>query len=337
MNVYLHKVRVFFVAALVFSSVAMCSPTEDIWISGKPKVITTISPLTSITENIGGNRIVLLGIVPEGVNSHNYHPVPSVIKHVESADLIILNGLFLEDPVMRIIETTSNENRKMLSLGDRAVSKEDWIFDSSFPKTKGVPNPHLWPDPLMALKYADLIRNELVELDPSGAAYYNENFVKLSGRIEDLDRRIVDAVESVPQENRRLFTYHDSWPYFARRYGLDILGAIQPSDLTEPSAREIVELIELIKQKEVPAVFGSKIFPSPVIEQIAKESGAAFVDGLSDDDLPGIPGDDEHSYLGLMVNNLTIMVDALGGDSSFLELVDVSSVFAGNSKAEYLQ
>tara|TARA_B100000470_G_C19586330_1_gene300132 strand:- start:222 stop:578 length:357 start_codon:yes stop_codon:yes gene_type:complete len=118
---------------------------------------------------------------------------------------------------------------------------------------------------------------------------------------------------------------------------MDILGAVQPSELTEPSAREIVELIELIKQEGVPAVFGSKVFPSPVIEQIAKESGAAFVDSLSDDDLPGLPGDDEHSYLGLMVNNLTIMVDALGGDSSFLELVDVSPVFAGNSKVEYLQ
>ena len=85
-----------------------------------------------------------------------------MIRHIESADLIILNGLFLEDPVMRIIETTSNENRKILFLGEMAVSKQDWIFDFSFPKTKGVPNPHLWPDPLMALKYADLVRNELV-------------------------------------------------------------------------------------------------------------------------------------------------------------------------------
>ncbi len=323
--------------ALVFSSVAMCSPAEDIWINGKPKVITTISPLTSITENIGGDRISLLGIVPEGANSHNYQPAPSVIRHIESADLIILNGLFLEDPVMRIIETTSNENRKILFLGEMAVSKQDWIFDFSFPKTKGVPNPHLWPDPLMALKYADLVRNELVKLDPSGAAYYNDNFVKLRTRIEDLDKCIVDAIASVPQENRKLFTYHDSWPYFARRYGMDILGAVQPSDLTEPSAREIVELIELIKRVDVPAVFGSKVFPSPVMEQIAKESGAVFVDSLSDDDLPGIPGDDEHSYLGLMANNLTIIVDALGGDSSCLELLDVSPVFTGNSKAEYLQ
>ena len=322
---------------LIFSSVVMCTATEKIGSNGKPKVITTVSPLTSITENIGGNRIVLLGIVPEGTNSHNFQPAPSVIRHIESSDLIILNGLFLEEPVMNIIETGSYENRKVLSLGDMAVSKEDWIFDFSFPETKGIPNPHLWPDPLMALKYADLIRNELVKLDPSETAYYNDNFVKLKARIEELDRLIKDAIVSIPQENRKLFTYHDSWPYFARRYDMDVLGAVQPSNFTEPSAREIAELIELIKRVNVPAIFGSKVFPSPVMEQIAKESGAIFVDNLSDDDLPGIPGDDEHSYLGLMVNNLTIMVDALGGDSSDLGLLDVSPVFAEKSEAEYPQ
>lgn len=322
---------------LISSSVVMCTSTEEVWINGKPKVITTVSPLTSITENIGGDRITLLGIVPEGTNSHSFQPAPSVIRHIESSDLIILNGLFLEEPVMNIIETGSYESRKVLSLGEMAVSKEDWIFDFSFPETKGIPNPHLWPDPLMALKYADLIRNELVQLDPSEAAYYNDNFVKLEARIEELDRLIQDAIGSIPQENRKLFTYHDSWPYFARRYGMDILGAVQPSNFSEPSSREIAELIELIKRVKVPAIFGSKVFPSPVMEQIAKESGAIFVDNLSDDDLPGIPGDDEHSYLGLMVNNLTIMVDALGGDSSYLGLLDVSPVFAERSEAEYPQ
>ena len=322
---------------LIFSSVVMCTSTEKIGSNGKPKVITTVSPLTSIAENIGGNRIVLLGIVPEGTNSHNFQPAPSVIRHIESSDLIILNGLFLEEPVMNIIETGSYENRKVLSLGDMAVSKKDWIFDFSFPETKGIPNPHLWPDPLLALKYADLIRNELVKLDSSEAAYYNDNFVKLKARIEDLDRLIKDAIASIPQENRKLFTYHDSWPYFARRYGMDVLGAVQPSNFTEPSAREIAELIELIKSVNVPAIFGSKVFPSPVMEQIAKESGAIFIDNLSDDDLPGIPGDDEHSYLGLMVNNLTIMVDALGGDSSYVGSLDVSPVFAERSEAEYPQ
>jgi ABC-type Zn uptake system ZnuABC Zn-binding protein ZnuA len=337
MKLYPHKLRVFSMAALIFASFAMCTLTQPIRTDGKLKVITTVSPLTSITENIGGNRIVLLGIVPDGVNSHNYQPSPSVIKHIESADLIILNGLFLEDTIIKIIETTSDANRSILYLGDMALRKQDWIFDFSFPETKGVPNPHLWLDPLMALNYADLVRNELVKLDPSEAAYYNDNFTKLRTRIEDLDRRILYGIASIPQKNRMLFTYHDSWPYFARRYGMEILGAVQPSDLTEPSAREMAELIELIKRADVPAVFGSQVFPSPVMEQIAKESGITFVDDLSDDDLPGLAGDDEHSYLGLMVKNLTIMVDALGGDSRYFESLDVSPVFLGRSEAEYPQ
>lgn len=91
---------------------------------------------------------------------------------------------------------------------------------------------------------------------------------------EQLDTAIKPAVETIPEKNRKLLTYHDSFPFFGPRYGLKIIGAIQPSDFGEPSAQKVAALITQIRQEGVPAVFGSEVFPSKVLEQLAKESGA---------------------------------------------------------------
>jgi ABC-type Zn uptake system ZnuABC Zn-binding protein ZnuA len=107
---------------------------------------------------------------------------------------------------------------------------------------------------------------------------------------------------------------------------MTVIGAIQPSDFAEPSARDVADIITQIKAEKVPAIFGSEVFPSPILEQIAKESGAQYVDDLRDDDLPGAPGEAKHSYLGLMVNNMVVMAQALGGDPSLIENFDTSNV-----------
>ena len=123
-----------------------------------------------------------------------------------------------------------------------------------------------------------------------------------------------------------MLTYHDSWPYFARRYGFQVIGAVQPSDFADPSPREVVRLIEQIKKEKVPAVFGSEVFPSPVLEQIAREAKSRYIDKLRDDELPGKPGDARHSYIGMMVENMTIMFEALVGSTEALKKVDPAPV-----------
>ena len=305
--------------------------------SQKLFVASTVSPITSLVENIGGNRIHLEGIVPEGTNSHTFEPSPSVAAVLVKADLFVANGLFLEEPTIRLAEANLKEDARILLLAEKAVSPEEWVFDFSFPESDGHPNPHLWTAPYLALKYAEFIRDALVDLDPANANYYEENFGKLSAKIYDLDRRIVAAVETIPSQNRKLLTYHDSFPYFGPHYGFEIIGAIQPSDFTEPSAREVARLIEQVKEAGVPAIFGSEVFPSPVMEQIAREGGASFVDQLRDDDLPGMPGDSDHTYVGLMLEDVRIITSALGGDPSPLDGYDPSPVVAGDTGAVYPQ
>jgi ABC-type Zn uptake system ZnuABC Zn-binding protein ZnuA len=288
----------------------------------KLNVITTVAPITSIVETIAGDKIQLAGIIPEGINSHTFEPIPSDSKLLSSADLIILNGLDLETPTLKLAQANLKPGASIYSLGDKTIKEADYIFDFSFPKEQGHPNPHLWLNPEYAMRYATLVRDELIRLDPKNKAVYEQNAAQFLKKLEALDQAIKEAAQTIPQNNRRLLTYHDSWPYFARRYGFQVIGAVQPSDFADPSPREVVRLIEQIRKEKVPAVFGSEVFPSPVLEQIAREGKSRYIDKLRDDELPGKPGDPQHSYIGMMVENMTIMFEALGGSTEALKKVD---------------
>ena len=301
------------------------------------KVVTTVSPITSIVENIGGSRIQLEGVVPEGVNSHTFEPNPSMAKLMAQADLIVINGLFLEEPTLALAESNKQADAVILALGDQAISREEWQFDFTFPETAGHPNPHLWPDPNLGLRYAELVHDQLAAMDPDNAGYYGENLERFRAKISRMDQAIRIAVATVPEKNRRLLTYHDSWAYFAKQYGMEVIGAVQPSNFSQPSVREVAGLIDQVKALGLPAVFGSEVFPSDVLEAIADEANAKFVDDLADDDLPGKPGDPEHSYLGLMRQNIEVMIPALGGDAGAVAGLDIGNVFDGASGAIYPQ
>ena len=323
------------ILALMIAASTACGGSEGN--GGKLKVVTTVSPITSIVENIGGDRIQLEGVVPEGVNSHIFEPQPSLARLLSDADLIIANGLFLEEPTIDLAEANKKDDTPILLLGDQAITRDQWQFDFSFPESGGNPNPHLWPDPNLGLKYAELAQQQLAQLDPDNAEYYEENLAAFRERIETMDAAIREAVATIPAENRMLVTYHDSWAYFALAYGLEVIGAVQPSDFAEPSAREMAELIDQIRELDLPAIFGAKEFSSKVLETIAHEGNTTYIDELADDDLPGVPGDPGHSYLGLMQQNLQIMIPALGGNADAVADVDVSPVFEGESGAVYPQ
>ena len=301
------------------------------------KVVTTVSPITSIVENIGGPRISLEGVVPEGVNSHTFEPAPSMAELMAGADLIIINGLFLEEPTLALAESNKKDDVVILALGDRSVTPDEWQFDFTFPESAGHPNPHLWPDPNLGLRYAELVQDRLAALDPDNAAYYAGNLEIFRGKVEKMDQAIRAAVATVPEGNRKLLTYHDSWAYFAKQYGMEVIGAVQPSNFSQPSVREVAELIDQVKELGLPAVFGSEVFSSDVLEAIASEADAQFIDDLADDDLPGKPGDPGHTYLGLMKQNLAAMIPALGGDASAVAGLDIGNVFDGASGAVYPQ
>jgi zinc/manganese transport system substrate-binding protein len=290
------------------------------------RVVSTVAPITSIVENVAGDRVKIAGIVPEGVNSH------TDARIMAAADLIILNGLDLEIPTLKLAQANKRPETPILSLGNRTISEHDYIYDSSFPRDRGHPNPHLWPNPLYVMQYARLIRDALIELDPKNLLAYEANTNNYLQQLGSLDAAIQAAVKTIPPKHRRLLTYHDSWPYFARRYGFAIIGALQPSNFSDPSPREVARLIDQLKRENVPAVFGSEVFPSSVLKQIAREAETTYIDNLRDDDLPGSPGDPRHSYTGMMIHNIETMFTALGGSAEALKSVNPAPVAGAHAR-----
>lgn len=302
--------------------------------TGPLKIVTTVAPLTSLVSIIAGNLASVEGLIPEGTNSHSFEPPPSAAQILEKADIVFLNGLKLEEPT-KDLAVMNAKDAVVCELGTSTLAASGWLYDFSFPKAGGKPNPHLWTNPPMVLGYLTMIRDVLARADPSNAAKYDENYVAISRDVIDLDEAMKKAVETIPEPNRKLLTYHDSWAYFSQHYGFTVIGAIQPDSFGDPSPKEIADLIEQIKANKVPAIFGSEVFPSPVLAEIGKEANVKYVDVLRDDDLPAKPGDDRHSWSGLMQFDFVTIVSALGGDPRALSELKFKSTAL--DKATYPQ
>lgn len=281
------------------------------------RVATTVAPITSIVGAVAaGTDTVVVGIVPEGTNSHTYEPSPSVAAKIEDADVVFMNGLSLEEPTKELARANLGSAGELCELGTTVLPESEYVFDFSFPEEAGNPNPHLWTNPPMVVEYAELIRDVLQARDPADADVYETNTAAFVDAVGDLDAALRIASATIPSDRRLLLTYHDAYAYFAKEYDWIVLGAVQPSSFDEPTPREVAELVDQIEELQVPAIFGSEVFPSPVLQQIAAETGAAYVDDLRDDDLPGVPGDPDHSWFALMQFNFVTMVEALGGDAA---------------------
>ena len=309
----------------------------------KPLVVTTVAPLTNIVSNIAGDRVRVQGVIPEGTDSHTFEPRPSDADLLSKADLIFVNGLRLEVPTVKLAQASKPKDTNIYELGNNTINKNQWLFDFSFPKEKGDPNPHLWVNPKYAEAYAKLAAQQLTKLDPEGKNYYAKNLKNYLQRLNALDKVTREVVATIPPQNRKLLTYHDSWAYWAREYGFDVIGAIQPSDFREPSAKDVARLIDQIRKLGVPAIFGSEVYPSTVEEQIAREAKVKTAN-TADDELPGEGSanamentNPQHTYIGMMANNLRIIAENLGGNPKLVDRLNTANVVGSTTATKTSQ
>lgn len=292
---------------------------------GRLTIVTTVAPITSIVANVAGDRATIEGLVPEGTNSHTFDPPPSAAAVLSEADVVFINGLQLEEPTKELAEANMPEGASLVELGTEVLPESEYIYDFSFPKEDGKPNPHLWTDPTWAIRYAEVVRDTLSETDPDNATYYAENFTAFATQATALSDALRADQETIPEGQRELLTYHDAYAYFAKTYGWTVIGAIQPENFEDPTPREVADLIDQIKAEQVPVIFGSEVFPSAVLEEVGRATGARYEDTLRDDDLPGAPGDREHSWAGLMRYDYVTMINGLGGQATELAALDTGS------------
>jgi len=336
MHLTLRTVPVVAAAALALTACGSSDPqSPDAADDGRLSIVSTVAPITSIVANIAGDRARITGVVPEGTNSHTFEPPPQISAVMEQADLVFVNGLQLEEPTFALAEQNAPDDAELVKLGDEVLAEEDYLYDFSFPEEDGKPNPHLWTDPTYAISYADVVLATLVERDPEGASTYEANHEAFVAKAQALSDALEADQETIPAGKKQLLTYHDAYAYFAKTYGWEVVGAVQPSNFEDPQPREIARIIDQVRERQVPVVFGSEVFPSAVLEQIAAETGARYEDSLRDDDLPGGPGDPEHSWMGLMRFNYITMIEGLGGTAEQLRALDVSDVTV--DEADYPQ
>lgn len=321
------------------STTPVTTQSSETKTQSKLLVVTTVAPLTNIVSNIAGDRIEVKGIIPEGTDSHTFEPRPSDADLLGKANLIIANGLNLESPTKKLAQASKLKNTNIFELGNKTITQDQWLFDFSFPKEKGDPNPHLWVNSKYAEAYAKLAAQQLTTLDPAGKDYYATNLKNYLERLEALDKATRQVVASIPAKNRKLLTYHDSWAYWAREYGFEVIGAIQPSDFKEPSAKDVANLIDQVRKVGVPAIFGSEVYPSKVEEQIAREAKVKTAN-TADDDLPGKGSanamentNSEHTYIGMMANNLRIIASNLGGNPDLVKNLNTANVVGPTATA----
>ncbi|MEZ5257051.1 MAG: metal ABC transporter substrate-binding protein [Ilumatobacteraceae bacterium] len=279
-------------------------------------IATTVAPITSIASAVVGDRADVTGIVPEGTNSHTFEPRPSVAEVLSRADVVYMNGLRLEEPT-EAGRGQPGRRPNWWSWATRRSPRTSTSTTSRFRRRAANPTPTCGPTRGWPEVTRRSSRTTCRERDPENADHYEENYRRFAEQIDELDQAMRSAFGTIPE--RKLLTYHDAYAYFAQTYDWEIIGAIQVSDFEDPSPGEVADLIEQVRDSGVPAIFGSEVFPSPVLERIGEEADVSYVDSLRDDDLPGEPGDPEHSWLGLMRFNFITMTDALGGDSSALE------------------
>ena len=202
--------------------------------------MTTVSPITNIVQNIGGTARRIVGIVPEGTNSHTFEPAPS-----DAAVLAGRRHRVHERPAPRGAHARARRDEPADGASDRAprrprrYGRDEWIFDSSFPEAEGLPNPHLWTNP----PYARAVRRDRRRASSRSSTPTTRRPTQRTRRVRrrgsaSSTRSARTVTRTVPPENRKLLTYHDSFPYFAREYGWEMIGAIQPSDFSEPTPQE---------------------------------------------------------------------------------------------------
>ena len=312
------------------------------------RVVASLSPIANIVYNIGGDRIDLDGILPPGADPHTFEPRPSDAVKLAQADLIFVNGMHLDTSTLKLAEANLKEGAEIIELAVAVAEPDELIYGQEHHRGHGEeeghdddeeahaeeeeldgeerePDPHLLLDPNFAMRYAKVVLDSLAAHDPDNSDFYQANFEEYSVRLQALDEAIRATTATIPESNRRLLTYHDSFGYFAIRYGYTVVGAIQPSDTSQPSAQEVAALIEQLLAEGVPAIFGSALFPADVLEQIASATGAT-VSTLLDEDLPGQPGDREHTCIGMMVENMRTLASSLGGDPSLMDGVEIGNV-----------
>jgi len=273
--------------------------------SGKVQVVTTLPLFADFVREVGGDRVEVTPLVPQGADPHTFEPSPSDVKKVARADIAFANGLDLEPSAARLIEANLKGGAPLVKLGEEALKGSAG--------GSGATGPHLWMDPDMALLYAASIDFWLARVDIDGAEEFQAGYSRFASAVNDAKSYVGGKVAAVPAENRKIITTHDAFGHFADAFGLEVVAVVVESPGQEPSPDDVAKLAEAIRDNRVPAVFREPQIDAEgrVLEQAAEDAGVRVCTLYSDS-----LDDRVTSYVELLRFNGDEISRCLGGTAS---------------------
>jgi zinc/manganese transport system substrate-binding protein len=288
------------------------SPDASFSQGNKLQVVATFSVLGDLTRTVGGDRIALRTFVGPDGDVHTFEPSPADGAALAGAAVVVENGYELEPWLDKLYAATSSRAaRVVVNDGLDPLTLQEEGGDAH--DHNGEADPHTWHDVLRTIHMVEMIRDALVKADPANTQVYQANAADYLTQLQQLDGWVVEQVNTVPWERRKLVTSHDTFQYFAKRYGLTIVGTAIRSFSTEagdPSAGELAALVDQIKAAGVPVIFAENVSNPVLMERVAEAAGVQvgprqYTDALG---APGSPGD---TYVGMMRSNVSSIVTAL--------------------------
>jgi zinc/manganese transport system substrate-binding protein len=267
-------------------------------------VVATTTQVADFVRNVGGNRVDVHGILGTNADPHGYEPRPSDVAAIGDAPVVFKSGGDIDTWLDELIDNAGGDHR-VVTLIDSVHTIQD---------EHGETDPHWWEDPRNGLRAVAVIRDALIEADPSGRRTYERNAAAYLGKLEALDREIADCMGRVPADKRKLVTTHDALGYFADRYDVEVVGALIPSLSTQaqPSARDINELVDQIRREGVEAIFPETVLNERLESAVSREAGAQVGGQLWADAL-GPKGSGAETYLAAMRKNTNTMAEGMSG------------------------
>ena len=300
---------------------AACQPAApSAQARGGLKVLVVETYLADIAQNAAGDRIKVETLLPIGLDPHAYEPTPQDVAKIADSQVLIINGAGIESWLQR---TLDNAGPSAKGGGTRLVvdaskgltsrkPREGEVTEGGAPATPDTLDPHFWLDPTQVMVYVDNIRDGLSQADPGGKEAYAQNAASYNTKLKDLDGWILAQVKGIAAEHRLLVTNHESFGYYADRYGFTIVGTILPSVSTDssPSAQQMAHLADKIKAAGVKAIFLETGNNPQLAEQIAQDTGVKVAPELFSHSITA-PNGKAPTYIDMMMYNTRTIVGAL--------------------------
>lgn len=269
-------------------------------------VVASFSILGDVIQNVGGKHVAVTSIVGRNADTHMYNPTPQDSMLILKADLVVINGLGFETWFSRLVKASGY--RGPILEASQAIQPLTLVAAHS--TQVQVPDPHVWNDVRNMVIWVDAIEKALSDLDPAHRQDYQANAKKYTDQLRELDQWIRDQFKGIPPEFCKVITAHDAFRYFEKAYGLVFKAPQGISTVDEPSAMDMVALIQLIKKEKITTLFVENITNQRLIQQLASEAGAKIGGTLYSDAL-SLESQPASTYLKLMRHNVTQLVSSL--------------------------